>query len=140
MFKILVILSLAVVTRSLPQGAPATVCETMLPFHGGGLAAQAGLSPFVIEPSVTRLGQGSRLRIRLYSKQGVQFGGFMLHARNITNGKPIGTFVQIPERDAKLLQCSGPGDTVTHTNPQKKGPLEFYWEPPTEFLGDINFK
>lgn len=141
MFKYLVILVFIAGGRSLPNGAPATVCQTMAPFHGGGIAAQSAPSPFTIQPAGTKSPEDTRLRITIGSRDTPKFKGFMMQARDVTNGNPIGSFVSdVSEKDTKLLQCSGPGDTVTHSNPEKKGPLDFYWEPPQGFLGEVIFK
>lgn len=140
MFKFLVITLLFTSTRSLPQGAPPSVCQTLKPFHGGGLEAQQSLSPFIIAPAARTVGQSGQLQVTLGSKQGVNFGGFMLHARRVDNGQPVGKFININEKVAKGIQCVEQDDTVTHESPQKKGPLEFTWVPPAGFLGDVLFK
>lgn len=125
---------------SLPDGAPAHVCQTMLPFHSGGIAPQTSHSAYGIFPAVVQLAENTKLTVSLGSQQGVQFGGFMMQARLEFSGEPVGAFTKIPE-GGKTLSCSGPNDTVTHSSPANKGPLlEFEWMPPPGFRGKIIFK
>lgn len=66
---------------TLPQGAPETVCDTMLPFHGGGIAPANTQAPFRIETSANAIGQGQTLRVDIIGLEGLRFGGFMIQAR-----------------------------------------------------------
>lgn len=70
-------------TTTLPQGAPESVCDTMLPFHGGGIRPMTTVSPFSIVPTASAVGQGQILTIEIRSvPPELRFGGFMLHARS----------------------------------------------------------
>lgn len=69
---------------TLPNGAPDTVCHSMLPFHGGGIRPATSLSPFRIVPHNVAVNQGQMLRIEIEPQiPEMRFGGFMIHARNI---------------------------------------------------------
>lgn len=127
-------------TYTLPDGAPSHACETMLPFHSGGIAPQSSAAPFGVFPAVVQLAENTPLRVSLGSQQGLQFGGFLLHARLEVSKEPVGTFIQVPQ-GAKTLTCVRQNDTVTHTSSNNKGPLlEFEWMPPPGFRGNVIFK
>lgn len=71
-------------TTTLPQGAPETVCNTLLPFHGGGIAPMVSAPPFRISTERDAVNQGQTLRIVIESNPPeLTFGGFMIQARNI---------------------------------------------------------
>lgn len=70
-------------SATLPQGAPETICDTMLPFHGGGISPSNAVPPFRIETSTATIGQGQTLRVDITGvPSGLTFGGFMIQARN----------------------------------------------------------
>lgn len=69
---------------TLPNGAPDTVCHSLLPFHGGGIRPISSGSPFQIVPHNVVVNQGQMLRIEIEPQiPEMRFGGFMIHARNI---------------------------------------------------------
>lgn len=71
-------------STTLPQGAPESVCDTMLPFHSGGIPPMSSTPPFRIVSEQSALNQGQMLRVRIDSLASeMKFGGFMIHARNI---------------------------------------------------------
>lgn len=81
---------LLIITQTLPRiyafpnGAPEKVCDTMLPFHGGGILPANSVPPFRIETSSSIVGQGQVLRVYIAGvPNGLQFGGFMIQARQI---------------------------------------------------------
>lgn len=68
---------------TLPQGAPETICDTMLPFHGGGIEPANSVPPFRIDTSTAVIGQGQTLRVDITGvPSSLKFGGFMLQARS----------------------------------------------------------
>lgn len=70
-------------TSPLPQGAPESVCDTLLPFHGGGIRPMTTASPFSIVTTSSAVGQGQILTVEIKSSPPeLRFGGFMLHARS----------------------------------------------------------
>lgn len=69
---------------TLPQGAPESVCHSLLPFHGGGIPPAQSRSPFRIVPHNVAVHQGQILRVEIEPQiPELQFGGFMIHARNV---------------------------------------------------------
>lgn len=69
---------------TLPQGAPETVCHSLLPFHGGGIPPATTRPPYQIVPHNYAVNQGQILRIEIEPQiPELSFGGFMIHARNI---------------------------------------------------------
>lgn len=69
---------------TLPQGAPESVCHTMLPHHGGGIPPAASRSPFRIVPNSVFINQGKMLFVEIEPQiPELTFGGFMIHARSI---------------------------------------------------------
>lgn len=64
-------------TRALPQGAPSTVCHTLLPFHSGGIPPQSGISPYALVPRR----QDGVVLVSVESTLGVKFQGIILQGR-----------------------------------------------------------
>lgn len=62
---------------ALPQGAPSTVCQTLLPFHSGGIPPQSGISPYALVPRR----QDGVVLVSVESTLGVRFQGIMLQGR-----------------------------------------------------------
>lgn len=80
---LLVLLNILTPTTTLPQGAPESVCDTLLPFHGGGIRPMTTVSPFSIVTTASAVGQGQILTVEIKSSPPeLRFGGFMLHARS----------------------------------------------------------
>lgn len=68
-------------STTLPQGAPESVCDSMMPFHSGGIAAMTSTPPFRIVVEQPAVNQGQMLRIRIDSlAPEMKYGGFMIHA------------------------------------------------------------
>ncbi|GAB0093620.1 Putative ferric-chelate reductase 1 homolog [Sergentomyia squamirostris] len=128
-------------SHPLPNGAPQSVCHTLMPFHGGGIAPQNSISPFNIVPSVSVIGQGQTLRLEI---EGVTpeltFGGFMLQARSVSPPYNIvGRFNPTVDGLVKLIDCNGADNSATHVSPQPKRRLTFEWEAPADYLGPVVF-
>ncbi|XP_037714123.1 putative ferric-chelate reductase 1 homolog isoform X2 [Drosophila subpulchrella] len=141
-------LLLAVVTwpnpgQSLPQGAPETVCDTMLPFHSGGsILPQNSVSPFSVETSSTTLGQGQTLRVDLSGvPAGLTFGGYMIQARNRNPPHQIvGQFGPARDGTIKLMNCENSvNNSATHSNAGAKQQVLLEWQSPVDFLGQVVF-
>jgi len=49
MLKLLLFAIAISTVEPLPQGAPSSVCHTMMPYHGG-ILPQGGISPYTIVP------------------------------------------------------------------------------------------
>lgn len=128
-------------TTTLPQGAPESVCDTMLPFHGGGIRPMTTVSPFSIVPTASAVGQGQILTIEIRSvPPELRFGGFMLHARSTSPPyKVIGRFAPSIDGQVKLINCDGVDNTATHVSPSPKGDIGLQWQAPNDFLGEVVF-
>lgn len=72
-------------TNALPQGAPSSVCQSLTPFHGGGIAPQTGISPYLVVPRR----QGGVVLVSIESSLGVRFQGLILQGRT-TSGQVLG--------------------------------------------------
>lgn len=68
----------------------------------------------------------------------MDFMGFLLQARKVSNDEIAGTFIIIPP-GSKLLTCFEDGDTVTHSDKSLKRNLSFVWKAPAQPIGDIKF-
>lgn len=141
MFLLLCVLStLWKTTDSLPDGAPVSVCRSMLPAHGG-IPRQESPSPFRFEPTSLIVGQGQTIRVEIVATpRELVFGGFMLHARNINPPyQVIGRFSQNPDGATKFIGCDGQEDTATHLSPTPKRDLGLEWVAPNDFEGEVVF-
>ncbi|XP_015433243.1 PREDICTED: putative ferric-chelate reductase 1 homolog isoform X2 [Dufourea novaeangliae] len=135
--KILIILSfLSAAILALPNGAPQSACEDLMPRHPGSTNQEAHPTPYQVLPAA---GQG-RVRLILGSPQGLAYEGFMILARDSATGELVGEFANLPE-SARTIECTeGVKNAVTHTNTSKKHNLEFDWEAPADYEGTIVFK
>ncbi|XP_058458577.1 putative ferric-chelate reductase 1 homolog isoform X2 [Malaya genurostris] len=126
---------------TLPNGAPENVCNSMLPFHGGGIPPLQTTSPFRITPVTSVVGSGQVLNIDIESfPANVVFKGFMLQARNrFPPNQVVGHFELTDESAVKLINCGGERTTATHTNTQPKKDLTLEWIAPADFKGEIVF-
>ncbi|XP_043645680.1 putative ferric-chelate reductase 1 homolog isoform X3 [Drosophila teissieri] len=129
--------------QSLPQGAPETVCDTMLPFHSGGsVLPQNSVSPFSVETSSSTLGQGQTLRVDLTGvPAGLSFGGYMIQARNRNPPHQIiGQFGPARDGTIKLMNCENSvNNSATHSNAGPKQQVILEWQSPVDFLGQVVF-
>ncbi|KAH8261530.1 hypothetical protein KR044_010632, partial [Drosophila immigrans] len=136
-------LLIAATVQSLPQGAPETVCDTMLPFHANGNALpQNSVSPFRIETSTSVVGQGQTLRVEVTGvPAGLTFGGFMIQARNRNPPYQIvGQFSSSPDGTIKLMNCENSvNNSATHSNAGIKPQVSLDWQSPVDFLGQVVF-
>lgn len=88
--------------RTLPQGAPDSVCHSLLPFHGGGIPPSSSRPPYRIVPHNVAVNQGQILRVEIEPQiPELSFGGFMIHARNINPPYQVVSMKKI-EKKTKL--------------------------------------
>lgn len=132
--KLLFLLVLISSTQSLPDGAPSSVCNTLTPFHGGGISAQSALPPYAV---VSRL-HNDVVQVSIGSTLGIKFQGFLLQGRT-RNGDVVGTFQLPGGTPAHTIDCARAGDSVTHNKPDGKDQLDFIWIPPVGYEGAIVF-
>lgn len=128
-------------TTSLPDGAPESVCDTMLPFHGGGIQPQTSASPFFIAIPASAVGQGQTIHIEIQSNPPeLTYGGFMIQARSTSPPyRVIGRFAPSVDGLVKLMNCDGVDNAATHVNTGPKKDLGLTWQAPNDFLGEVVF-
>uniref|UniRef100_A0A1L8E3J5 Putative reeler domain protein n=1 Tax=Nyssomyia neivai TaxID=330878 RepID=A0A1L8E3J5_9DIPT len=128
-------------SQPLPNGAPESVCFTLLPFHGGGIAPQTNVAPFSFQPSASVIGQGQTLRVEIEGLTSeLTFGGFMLQARSVAPPYGvIGRFNPTSDGLVKLINCNGQDNTITHVSPQAKTRISVEWEAPQDYVGPVVF-
>ncbi|XP_075165907.1 putative ferric-chelate reductase 1 homolog isoform X2 [Haematobia irritans] len=127
---------------TLPQGAPETVCDTMLPFHAQGIAPANTAPPFRIETSAATIGQGQTLRVDIVGvPNDLTYGGFMLQARSTSPPNQIvGQFNPSEDGLSKLMNCEySVGNSVTHSSTTPKRQISLEWQSPVDFEGEIVF-
>ncbi|XP_033253434.1 putative ferric-chelate reductase 1 homolog isoform X3 [Drosophila miranda] len=130
-------------SQSLPQGAPETVCDTMLPFHSGGsVLPQNSGAPFSVETSASTVGQGQTVRVDVTGvPEGLTFCGFMVQARNRNPPHQIvGQFSPARDGTVKLMNCENSvNNSATHSNAGPKPQVYLVWQSPVDFLGQVVF-
>ncbi|XP_014234702.1 putative ferric-chelate reductase 1 homolog [Trichogramma pretiosum] len=123
------------------SGAPPTACDLMIPRHKNHLP-QESPPPYQL---LAARGQG-RVRLIIGSPDGSGYRGFFVTARDIDTGEYVGEFNNLPESQAKHVECVqtdqrwGQKTAVTHIEPKNtKHNLEFDWEAPEDYEGTIVF-
>uniref|UniRef100_A0A336L231 CSON001896 protein n=1 Tax=Culicoides sonorensis TaxID=179676 RepID=A0A336L231_CULSO len=126
---------------NLPNGAPESICDTLLPFHGGGIKPLTTLSPFSIVPLTTVIEQGQVLRVEIQADpRELVFGGYMIHARTKTTPyKVVGRFAKSADGTVKLINCDGVENTATHVSPAPKLDFGLDWQAPNDYTGEVYF-
>lgn len=124
-----------------PSGAPESVCDTLTPYHGGGIPPQQGVAPYRILPSAQSIAQGQTLRLEIAGNPPeLSFGGFLVHARSTSPPyQVVGRFAPAADGLSKLTDCGGSENTVTHTSPAAKKTLGVEWQAPNDFVGEVIF-
>ncbi|KAG5675626.1 hypothetical protein PVAND_005515 [Polypedilum vanderplanki] len=124
----------------LPQGAPVSTCDSLMPIHGGGIPALRTSPLFQIVLQSDVIGQTQPLLIEINSGiADLAMKGFIIQARTL-NGQQIGSFTSYPDEFAKTIDCgNGIANTVTHANTKPKRSIGLAWKAPDNFIGDIIF-
>ncbi|XP_033108525.1 putative defense protein 3 [Anneissia japonica] len=132
----LILLHFIAIADSYSGGADPGACVSLAPGHGAEV--QTSTSPYSITSSSTSYSNGQTVTVTI-SASPVQFKGILLQARR-TNGNttPVGTW-QTPPIGFKFLQCSAPGDSITHSNSDLKATVSFVWVAPSTGNEDIQF-
>uniref|UniRef100_A0A2M4A6W7 Putative domon domain of stromal cell-derived receptor 2 n=1 Tax=Anopheles triannulatus TaxID=58253 RepID=A0A2M4A6W7_9DIPT len=135
------VLSTLYSSNALPNGAPTSVCDNMLPFHGGGIPPLTTKTPFLITPQSSVIGSGQLLKIDIESfPANIVFKGYMIQARSADPPHNIvGRFENSDAAAIKLIDCEAAGDTATHTSTSPKQELTLEWTAPDNFVGDVIF-
>ncbi|XP_030836067.1 putative defense protein 3 [Strongylocentrotus purpuratus] len=138
-FWSLAFLAAVPLVRAFPSGAPAGACVNLTPGHWNEnqmvISPQAGQSPYVLSVSENMYTPSEELTV---SVTGGSFKGILLQAR-LADDTLVGTFSD-PPPNTKLIQCTGPGDSVTHTSsaPKEAG-TSFTWTAPGSNVGNVIF-
>lgn len=130
MFFLLLLVASAV---AYPTGAPPKVCDTMEPFHGGGIARQNSPSPY----KVITFNKDGGIQVVIRSLLDIPFQGFMLQARTPSR-ELVGVFQTNPDV-AHTIDCGSGQDTVTHNSKDNKNVVEVLWMP-NGYKGMVIFK
>lgn len=130
--------------ESFPTGAPPQACVSMTPGHG---VEQTSVNPYSIRivGGLDSYTPGSPVKLRVAGN--ADFQGMLLQARRFgsTDATPVGTFLDpdVPTSGTlRLLQCTNPGDAVTHVSAFTQtiaADVELTWTPPTQDVGQIYF-
>uniref|UniRef100_A0A8D8VZI0 Ferric-chelate reductase 1 homolog n=1 Tax=Cacopsylla melanoneura TaxID=428564 RepID=A0A8D8VZI0_9HEMI len=119
-------------------GAPTFACKTMTPGHG--VPTQTGDSPYSVEIGSEETSEEGRVRVTLSSPPLQFFTGFLVQARPPDSDEAIGSFTQIPNRSAQMLNCgSQPNSSVTQSSNSRKTNVEVEWESPPDYEGPVTF-
>lgn len=103
----LVLSTLVSFTSTLPDGAPETVCDTLMPHHGGGIEPMRSTSPYSIVPGVHAIAQGQTLTVEIDPvPPELKFGGFMIHARSTSPPFRVVSTTFIKKRTKKQKSIS----------------------------------
>ncbi|XP_022192088.2 putative defense protein [Nilaparvata lugens] len=119
---------------SFATGAPSGACEDLVPQHG--VDGQKSASPYVIQPSLTKVKPGGKTEIVIFSPKKQSFKGFILQAR--VGDIPYGTFE--PSNQYSLLDCThGKRNTATHKNADEKYNVTLIWNAPAKLRESVKF-
>lgn len=121
------------------SGAPATVCQSMVPNHG--LDVQDTESPFSLSVSNAVEKTGGVAVVTIMSPPSQSFQGFFLQARDANDKSKIvpGKFSLAPL--TRHQDCAGATqNTLTHESTAEKGNVTSVWRPPPNFNGKVIFR
>lgn len=129
-------------SATLPNGAPESVCDSLIPVHST-IEPMTTIAPFNIVPLQTVVEQGSVLRVEIQADpRELVFAGFMLHARTKTfpEYQVVGKFARAVDGSVKLINCGdGTENTATHSNTNDKLDFGLDWQAPSDYLGEVYF-
>ncbi|XP_047422725.1 reelin domain-containing protein 1 isoform X1 [Sciurus carolinensis] len=128
-------LFLASCSSAFSHGASAVACEDMQPRH---IQAQPQRPSSLHVTIHTSRSYSPGDKIPVLVRSSLDFMGFLLQARRLSDHQTAGTFVFIPPR-SKLMTCFEEADAVTHSDKSPKRNLSFVWKAPAQPLGDIRF-
>ncbi|KAL5004868.1 hypothetical protein ScPMuIL_018324 [Solemya velum] len=143
-----IFVSVAIVTAlcqgvlSKRDGAPASVCGTMMPSHG--VSAQTSASPYTITTDKTTISAGDDTGIQV-TIQGTEttFEGLLVQARDFSGSSldAVGTF-ELPQGETylKTVDCTHIKGAVTHSNTDEQSSKTFTWKPPTSVTADVEIQ
>lgn len=139
--SVFLLVSLLKCSLSLPNGAPESICDTLLPFHGGGILPLTTVPLYKLVPSQTVVEQGSVIRVEIRAEpRELTLSGFMIHARTDTTPyRVVGRFAKSADGTVKLINCNGAENTATHVSPAEKLDVGLEWQAPSDYKGKVYF-
>ncbi|CAG5929438.1 unnamed protein product [Menidia menidia] len=150
----LVLCLLAPPSASFSHGAGHAACLDMIPGHIRAHSLDPQHSYVSIRTSTLSYYPGQLITVTVRSSR--DFMGFLLQARSVGNRKhrarrgfgvrsvalgPLlagGSWILTPS-GTRTLHCLSEGDTVTHSDKQRKRYLSFVWRAPDTAAGDLRF-
>ncbi|MFT7809084.1 putative ferric-chelate reductase 1 isoform X1 [Arapaima gigas] len=112
-------------------------CGNMIPSHPA--SSQTSSAPYTVSVNQSSFQGGDTITVTLQG-QSTAFRGFLLEAREVGGGQPVGTF-SVTDSQAQLLACSGIiNSAVSHTSPANKNSVKVLWKAPSSGVSkDIAF-
>ncbi|CAF4085300.1 unnamed protein product [Adineta steineri] len=131
MFKFIVLLSICIkYGYSYPEGAPQSVCNTMMPNHD--IPIQQCQPKYIIQSDKSEYNTNDIVRITVRgSTDRDYFKGILLIAKNENNQQIIGTW-SITNSSIKTIACDEKENTgITHVSNDDKLQIEALWHSPS---------
>lgn len=114
--------------NALPTGAPLEACDSMLPSHLP-FSPQPSEPPVSVNITKWAIFPNERVEITIQADEGIQFRGFFVQARSLSDDIPIGRFT--PRNEVNAINCFGMiQSAATHTNSMPKSEIVLEWEAP----------
>ncbi|CAI8037838.1 Protein eyes shut [Geodia barretti] len=144
LFLLLVIVVVGVHCYS--TGAPASACSDIYPVGHLGTSQDLSTNPFQLSLSdfdQTYGGEiyyvpGQDYTLTLSGSGGEQFRGFLVQARALADGSPVGTFIDNGD-DQTLSSCNPPESAITHMNNSLKSSVMLKWTAPLQKTREVQF-
>ena len=123
------------------MGAPDSACGRMEPGHGFS-PQEASSVPALLTVESNEVAPGNGIKVRLEGKDGAQFKGFLIQARDASRvdekDSQVGSF---ETEEASYMTCGrGIHNAITHRNSDLKAAVEAVWNAPEDFEGEIIFR
>lgn len=118
--------------NSYSSGADPSVCDTMIPGHGG--SSQNGAIPYSLALSNTAVSGYDTVDIILSGKETDSFVGFLIQVRKVGgDGKATGEFKEEATGNAGPLDCfERTKSAITHTSKDVKKNVTVQWIAPND--------
>ncbi|XP_006633079.1 putative defense protein 3 isoform X2 [Lepisosteus oculatus] len=126
--SVLGLLGVSPPVTGLPNGAPTSACESMMPRHQG-VQPQPPPPPYTIRVSTRTSTAGQPVQVTIL---GPDYAGVLLEARSGSDTRALGSW-QTPPSNTKFLTCSGNQQgAITHSNTNIKNNSTVYtWITPS---------
>lgn len=101
LFSVVSLLMVSGFALAYKSGAPAGVCESMIPEHG--VPPQNTTSPYTLSVDKTNIKPGGSVTLKITGPSGKPIKGFFVQARNNTNHIQSGVFTKAS--GTKVIDC-----------------------------------